>query len=56
MGSVEWLVYAHAPLGMKRSLEVMVPEYGPVKIDVPPSGAFFHVVEKTGTVTPVGRG
>lgn len=49
----EWLVYAHAPLGMRRGVEVVVPEYRPVKIDVPPSGAFYQVVEKTGTVTPV---
>ena len=50
----EWLVYAHAPLGMKRKVEVTIPEYNTVEIDVPPTGAFYHVLEKTGKAIPVG--
>jgi hypothetical protein len=47
----EWLVYAHAPLGMKRGVEVTLPDYRSIKIDVSVAGVFYHVLEKTGAVT-----
>jgi hypothetical protein len=51
----EWLVYAHAPLGLRKNVEVTVPGLGPVKIDVPPAGAFYQVAAKTKRVTRVGQ-
>ena len=36
-------------------VEVTVPDLGPIKIDVPPGGAFYHVAGKTTKVTRVGR-
>ena len=50
----EWLVYAHAPLGMKRGVEVALPDYRSVKLDVSVAGVFYHVIEKTGAVTRAG--
>ena len=50
----EWLVYAHTPLGMKRGVEVTLPDYRAVKLDVSLAGTFHHVVEKAGAVTRVG--
>jgi hypothetical protein len=49
----EWLVYAHAPLGGKRDVEVTVPGFGPAKIDAAPAGVFYRVDEKTRKVDPV---
>lgn len=50
----QWLVYAQAPLGPRTGVEVTVPDFGPVKIDAPPAGAFYLVDEKTKNVAAVG--
>ena len=44
----EWLVYAHAPVGLKQNVELTIPEYGPVHADVSPAGVFYLVSEKSG--------
>jgi hypothetical protein len=54
-GAREWLVYAHAPLGLRQNVLVMIPDYGFVKIDVPAAGAFYWLQEKGGKVIPVAR-
>jgi hypothetical protein len=54
-GTREWLVYAHAPLGLRQNVKVMIPDYGFVKIDVPAAGAFFLIEEQGGRGTPVAR-
>lgn len=54
-GAREWLVYAHAPLGLQQNVEVTVPDYGSIKVNVPPSGAFYLVAEQTGKVTAIER-
>jgi len=45
-GSREWLVYAHSPLEDRRRVEVTVPDFGPLTIDVPRAGAFYLVEEQ----------
>lgn len=54
-GAREWLVYAHAPLGLRQNVEVTVPDYGSIKIDVPTRGAFYLLNEQTVKITPVER-
>lgn len=52
----EWLVYAHAPMGSRDGVEIEVPEFGAVTIDVPVEGAYFvvleddHAVERLATI------
>ncbi|MFP4027299.1 MAG: hypothetical protein ACLFWL_05865 [Candidatus Brocadiia bacterium] len=52
--SREWLIYAHAPLGDKKGVEVTVPEYKKITMDVEMGGSFVLVSEKTESVRPVG--
>jgi hypothetical protein len=54
-GTREWLVYAHAPLGLRQNVKVVIPNYGPVTIDVPPAGAFYLIEEQGGKVSSVAR-
>lgn len=42
----EWLVYAHSPLRKMDKVKIDLPGYGPVVIDVGPSGCFNHAIEK----------
>ena len=49
----EWLIYAYAPLGPKPNVKVTIPDFAPVTIDVPQSGGFYRVEEKTRKVIPV---
>lgn len=46
----QWLVYAHAPLGDRRSVEVTIPEYKPVTIDALRGGSFYLIDETKGSV------
>jgi hypothetical protein len=55
LGAREWLVYAHAPLGLRQNVKVMIPDYGFVRIDVPAAGAFFLIKKHGRKVTPVAR-
>ncbi|MBI4026327.1 MAG: PKD domain-containing protein [Verrucomicrobia bacterium] len=52
----EWLVYAHAPRRPRLNVEIIVPEFGPITVDVPQAGAFFHVSEQSKKMTVVWRG
>jgi hypothetical protein len=52
-GNRRWLVYAHSPLQERKGVEITVPEYGKITIDVPITGAFYVVDEKAKSVTPV---
>lgn len=49
----EWLVYAYAPLGEKKDVEVTLPGYGQIKIDATPAGVFYSVIEKTKQTTKI---
>jgi len=48
-----WLVYAHSPLQDHKNVEITIPEYGKITVDVPGAGAFYVVDEKSKTVQPV---
>lgn len=48
-----WLVYAHSPLQDRKNVEITIPEYGKITVDVPVAGAFYEVDEKTKQVQPV---
>ena len=49
----QWLLYAYAPLGSKMSVQVAVPEYQTVTVNVALGGSFYLVDELTRTVTSV---
>lgn len=51
--SRRWLVYANSPLADRTGLEIMVPDYGWITVDVPQRGAFYLVSETDHAVTPV---
>lgn len=45
-GSREWLLYAHSPLADRRKVQITLPEFGRLTVDVPRAGAFFVVHEQ----------
>ncbi len=49
----QWLVHAHAPTGLQQGVQVVVPDYRTITIDVPVGGVFYQVDEASGTVTDV---
>ncbi len=49
----EWLIYAHSPLGPRQSVQITIPEYRPVTINVAMAGSFHRVGEKDQRVRPV---
>ncbi len=44
-GKRRWLLYAHSPLEDRRDVEIALPEFGQVTVDVPRAGAFYVVYE-----------
>jgi hypothetical protein len=52
-GNRSWLIYAHAPLGEQKAVDIALPDYGKVTIDVPLAGGFWQVDEATKKVTPI---
>jgi hypothetical protein len=53
--SREWLVYAHAPMGDKKDVEITIPDYGKITVDVALGGSFYLVKEVNGDITQVGK-
>jgi hypothetical protein len=49
----EWLLYAYSPLRPREKAEVLLPGYGPVVVSALPSGAYYHVIEKTKQVSRI---
>lgn len=49
----QWLVYAHAPLGERKGVEITVPDYGKITVDITQAGSFYLVDEKTKKATEV---
>jgi len=47
VGNRRWLVHAHSPLEDRKNVEITIPEYGKITVDVPVAGAFYVVDEKT---------
>jgi hypothetical protein len=52
-GGRRWLVYAHSPLQDRKNVEITIPEYSKVTVDVPVAGAFYVVEEKTKKVQAI---
>ncbi len=52
-GSRRWLLYAHSPVKDRKGVEIMIPKYQSVKIDVPRAGAFYLVSERDGRISSV---
>jgi hypothetical protein len=50
-GGREWLLYAHAPVKARKGVEIEIPGYGKVTVDVSPAGNFYHLKEKDRSVT-----
>ena len=48
-----WLLYAYAPLGARSAVQIVIPEYGAVTVDVALEGSFYFVDEAKATVTSV---
>ncbi len=52
-GARRWLVYAHSPLQDRRGVEITLPDYGKLTVDVSRAGVFSLVDEQRRSVTPV---
>ena len=52
-GARRWLVYGHSPLEDRKNVEITMPEYGKITVDVPVAGAFYVVDEKTRKIQAV---
>ena len=50
----EWLLYVQSPREYRKAVEVKVPGFGDVSVDVPRSGAFYHLQEGKQKITQVG--
>jgi len=46
-GARRWLLYAHSPLKDRKGVQITIPDYGNVTVDVPRAGGFYVVEEKT---------
>lgn len=45
-GNRRWLVHTYSPLQERKDVEITVPDYGKITVDVPVEGAFYVVSEK----------
>ena len=52
----EWLLYAHAPMGDKSSVEITIPDFKKITVDVALGGSFYLLKEEDGSVVAVGAG
>ena len=50
----EWLLYVQSPREDRKAVEVKVPGFGDVSVDVPRSGAFYHLQEGKKGATRIG--
>jgi hypothetical protein len=48
-----WLVYAHAPLGDRQNVQITIPDYRQVTLDVSRGGSFSLLDEQTGEVSSI---
>ncbi len=51
----QWLLYAQAPRGDKKGVEVDIPDYKKITVNIGLGGSFYHIGEKNGSVKAVGR-
>lgn len=52
-GARRWLVYAHSPLENCGNVEITLPDFGQLTIDVPRAGTFHLVEEPSRNITPL---
>jgi hypothetical protein len=52
----EWLVNAHAPRGAATQVTITLPGFGPITVDLPQSGSFFHVTERPRLIKELIKG
>jgi hypothetical protein len=53
-GAREWLVYAHAPMGDKKNVELTIPDSDvKVQVDVDLAGSYYHVREADGNAVRI---
>ena len=51
----EWLLYVQSPREDRKEVEVKVPGFGDTSVDVPRTGAFYHLREGHPTANRVGK-
>ena len=49
----QWLLYAYAPLGPKTDVQITIPDYQNVAVDVALEGSFYLIDEPTHNMTPI---
>ena len=49
----QWLIYAHSPVKERKGVQVTIPGYRQIALDVSVGGSFYVVDEKTGGIKPV---
>ena len=54
-GHRHWLVYAHSPLSPRKNVEITIPEFDKITVDVAVSGSFFYVQELDRSVVAVAQ-
>jgi len=55
LGGREWLLYSHSPLKARKNVEVLVPGFSSVSVDVAVGGSFHHIKEKDRSVREIAE-
>jgi hypothetical protein len=48
-----WLLYAHSPLEDRRQVQITIPDFGELTVDVPRAGTFYLIEERNRNVTRI---
>jgi len=48
-----WLIYAHSPLEDRKKVEITIPDYGSIILDVPRAGVFYLLNEQGRKLTDI---
>jgi hypothetical protein len=48
-----WLLYAASPLEGRRDVQITIPQFGTITVEVPRAGAFYVIDEQIGKTAPV---
>jgi hypothetical protein len=51
--SRQWLLYAHAPTGARTNVQITIPDYKAVTVNVALAGSFYLIDESTNNITPI---
>jgi hypothetical protein len=49
-----WLLYTHAPTGARTNVQISIPDYKAVTINVALAVSFYLIDESTNNITPIG--